>query len=104
TGLIKCIEPIFENVFGDNAPGNPQKLFQYRRLAPGEIKTSRAHRGVARDRVEAELAEAVNPVLPRPGSPQDCAQPRLEFGEVDRLDEIIVGARVQATNPAFDAV
>ena len=37
-------------------------------------------------------------------APEQCAQPRLQLAHVERLDEVVVGAGVQAVDPVADRV
>jgi hypothetical protein len=76
-------------------------------LRARELQAPRPAVGLPRAAVQRQVGEAQLRVLAlarRLGAPQQRAQPRLELLQCERLDEVVVGAGVQAGHAVVDGV
>ncbi len=73
-------------------------------LAPGESEVAAAERRDLAPGVDDEVADEVRPGDVGAAATQQRVQPRGELGEREGLDEVVVGAGLQAPHPVVDLV
>src|SRR4051812_42039454 len=73
-------------------------------LAGGELEQAIAAGGLVRGRVELQVADDQRRAAPRRAPAQERAQPRQQLLEVERLDQVVVGAGVEPLDARVDRV
>ena len=73
-------------------------------LARGQVELALAAEHLARVRVEAQVADDDVGASARRAAPQQGAHAREQLVALERLDEIVVGARVEALDASVDGV
>ncbi len=104
-GRIATAAQAFGNrLFAHDATESGCQRFQQRQLARGQVDVRAAERharlsGNHGERADPDLGVAIGS-LPS----QQCADARFELGHLERLHEIVVGARIESTNTVLDRV
>ena len=85
-------------------PGPPHEELQQGELLDREIELSLAAPGTPRGRIQTEIADLDDGGALAGYPPDEGAQPRQQLLERERLDEVVVGARIQAVHAILDRV
>src|SRR5216684_4489884 len=99
------IEIVVPDVLGDlfaahDPAGIYREIFEQRVLLGGQGQLVAAARDAMRARIEAKVADLDDRILPHSAPTQESAQAGQQLRELERLDEIVIGAGVES----FDAV
>jgi hypothetical protein len=81
-----------------------EQELEQRELAGGESHLPAGPRHAVGRRVEGEVGAGEHRARPARHPPEDGADPREELLEVERLHEVVVGARVESGDPVLDRV
>src|SRR4051812_3240770 len=100
---MKVPDPLQQHGPGDDAALVADQVFQKLEFAGKQRDRPAAPAGGPRDQVDGEIADAQNGLLgdgvAAPGQRLEAGQ---EFDEGKRLDQVIIAAGAQATNPVVD--
>ena len=89
---------------GEDLALAPGQHGEQRELLGGEVDAGAAARHLARDQVDLQVGDAQLGGLLAAAAPRQRVQPRHQLQERERLDQIVVGAVLQAADPVLDAV
>ena len=92
---------ICQRGFRDQPSAPIHQTFEYGEFASRQINNSVAARKTARATVEAKRPDFIQHGLIRLAAAQQGAQPRLKFIRLERLDEIVVGAKIETDDPVL---
>src|SRR5882672_3745816 len=88
----------------ERLPGMAQQVFEYGELARRQHDLLRTARHSARTEIHRNVSRDEFVRRPQHGPPQERADAGEQFGERERLDQVVVGAGVEAGDAIIDGV
>src|ERR1700722_2339566 len=105
---VKVVSPheIQDLVPGENLARVTQEQFQQIELDFGQFDQARAAMDLASRRVEGEILKAKHRAVDVADvvASQECSQSRQQLGQVEGLDEVVIGADVKTLDAVVDRV
>ena len=102
--LAPAIDAAFELVAREDGPGPLEQRVQQRELTRRELRTLALHQHFAGGDVQLDVGAADDGVGRAVAPPDDGAHARQQFAKLVGLDQVVVGADVQAGDPVVQAV
>ena len=107
---VRCkAQVVAPHALEEGRPGQHLPRMEHEQLEESELSARQVDRAagtshLARDRVELEIREVQGAVVAGGSPAQQRAQAGEELAERERLDEIVVGARVETVDSVLDRV
>ncbi|KGC71300.1 hypothetical protein DP56_5938 [Burkholderia pseudomallei] len=102
--VAERIQPLLELRLRQDHPRMLDQRFEQRPFARGQVDPRAGARHAARGDVDRELAELHERIRIARIAARDRAHARGQLGQVERLDQIVVGAGVQPRDPVRDLI
>ena len=91
----KRVQPLLQLRLGQNLAGTLHERLEQRPLTRGQVDGPPRAQDRARRKIYVEVPDMDQRIGVSGIAPRDSVQPRRQFGEVERLDQIVVGPGIE---------